>query len=100
MSEKNEKKDRILGVYENTANWQSMGNLGGDREFLNKPSVKGDSGARFLYNVDLEPFQHPLLRRFIVIDPDNLTHREMLFESSPYLRSHTTDLGFRVSAHA
>ena len=62
-------------------------------EFLNRgKSNEPGKLQRLLYNIDLEPFQHPLLKRFISIDPDNLVHREMLFESSPYLRVHSHDI--------
>lgn len=94
--EKKEKqdKDRVLNIYENASAWFAPGVAvtGTRKEFLNFPSSKNEVMPRFLFNFDLEPWQHPMLRRFISIDPDNLTHREMLFESSPYLRTHTQDI--------
>lgn len=48
------------------------------------------------YNADLEPFQHPLLRKCVRLDPDDTLIREALFESSPYLRTQTFDIIFKL----
>lgn len=71
--------------------------LGDETELrLNQTDDKFTMFSQLSYNPDLEPFQHPLLRRVLRIDPDNVIHREALFESSPYLRTQTFDIIFKL----
>ena len=52
-----------------------------------KREVNGED----LYNADLAPIQHPVLRNewTDILNPE---HREKIFIFSPYLRRHTTEI--------
>lgn len=50
-----------------------------------------------MYNYDVTPFQHPLLKRYGGIDPYNFYHREVLYQTSGFLRNLSLDIIWEIT---